>query len=923
MARTSRLLTVIELGFIALVGLTVLMWFRGNTLLMTSASVWPLNWRMFLQETLSVWDDSFGLGAVTVRQVALLPLALLGVVAEMLGVSASLFQKVLVYGWFAGSGLAMWWLCFVCRFGRLARVVAALFYMTSPYAITIIWSQSDGLFMPFYAATPFGLALFIYTVFGRRGWRAMVVANMLLLLTMITAALSNPAFAVIFWLPCLVAVVGWIILLPNQWYTVGQYALRFFLVWLVFNSFWLVPLVVGARDEFVAADHQLILQAEDPSRVLRGDLDTLGLNSVRAVDAWRLTGLWSVNAGYGPDPYYIWARLMAQWPAFLLSFLAPALLILGMWGVGQRRSIVFFGAIFVLAFLLVVGIYPPVAEWRVAFLTQFPALLRAFRAIFGKFGVLLALSMAPLIGLGVAWFYNTIRSFSPRGAFLSVFLLVTALIGVGGWPVWTGAVIQPGGYLLQPGRVKIPEFYRSFKSWSENQPGIFRVLSLPLSKTGSVAYRWGESGYIGGDFIRWFSPGHPVLFGPTDKAVLLAIAQAIEQESFLSPLGTQRLFGLLNLGFVLVHRDFHWPANANLMMFNEELSINRWLDHDFFHDEAAWGGLVLKRLSSAPVPKLYGVREPILVVGSGAHVFDPLSLEELPFPAALVAVDSKQAADDRLTFPDITKHVVITTSVDQAKLAQARRDLSAAQSQESPQLQQREIAVRILQHSFEGGDIAPLYAPRAGTYVVSMAHTSLMGQGGLLAVTIVDASGERHQITSELAATAPTAGGSPYKTLGRVRLPRGTFQIRAAVNGEMLGSVPPGTFLLYTPFVTTPEPAPAVDFKRLAATKYVATVPATTRPFLLVFSEAYHRAWQLAVRQPDGSLRWLASKQHVPVNSYANGWWVDDVGTGELVIAFRLQRYFWLGLGITGAALLASLFLLGHRLYWYSIKHAA
>lgn len=752
----------------------------------------------------------------------------------------------------------------------------------------------------------------------------MVLGNIILLLTMCTAALSNPAFAVVFWLPCLVALAGWIIVYPRQWYTVGLYVLRFACIWLVFNAFWLIPLVVGARDEFVAADHQLILQAEDPSRILRSDLDTLGLNSVRAVDAFRLTGLWSVTASYVSDPYYVWARYMIAWPGFTLSFLIPLLILFGLWGFGRRRAAVYFSSIFILAFLLVIGIYPPLAGLRVAFLVMFPALLRAFRAIFGKFGVLLTLSMAPLLGLGVTWFYAKIHSFSPRVAEATVLLLLAALLGIGAWPVWTGDVIQPGGYLLQPGRVKIPEFYRSFKEWSEEQPGIFRVLSLPLSKTGNTAYHWSEgSGYIGGDFIRWFSPGHPVLFGPTDKAVLLAIARAIEQESFLSPIGIQRLFNLLNVGVVLVHHDFHWPANANLMMFNDELSINRFLDHDFFRDEAGWGGLTLKRLNSAPLPKLYGVREPLLVVGSGAHVFNPLSLAELPFPAALVTVDSKQASDDRLTFPDITTHVFITTSVDQEKLAQARRDLSTAQSEESPDLTQREIAVRILQHSFEGGDIAPLYAPRAGTYVVSMARASLTGHQGLMTVTIIDALGEQHQVSAELVAAPAASGGAQYTSLGLVQLPRGTFQIRVAVKGETLGSVPPGTFLLYTPFVSTPEPGPEVHFERRAATRYTATVSPTTKPFLLVFSESYHRAWQLAVRQPNGSLRQVANAQHMAVNSYANGWWIEDVGTGEFVIVFGLQRYFWLGLAITGTALVASLLLLGRWLYWYSTRHAA
>lgn len=925
---SSRQLTIIEVGFIALVGLVVLTWFRGDTLLMTSASVWPLNWHMFLQETLSVWDASFGLGSITARQVALMPLALLGATAEALGMSASLFQKIMVYSWFAGSGLAMWWLCSLFRFGRLARMVAALFYMASPYAVIIIWSQSDGLFMPFFAAAPFGLALFLYTVFGHRSWGAMVVANILLLLTMITATLSNPAFVVIFWLPCMVAALGWIILYPRQWYSIGRYALRFIFIWVALNSFWLVPLVVGARDEYIAANHQTVVPAEDQSKVFRNDLETLGLGSVRAVDALRLTGLWSVTASYGPDPYYVWAQLMTRWPAFLLSFLIPALLILGMWGVRQRRSVVFLGAIFGLAFLLVVGIYPPVAEWRVAFLTQFPALLRAFRAIFSKFGILLALSMAPLVGLGVAWIYNTIRSFSPRGAFLIVCLLVTALLGIGGWPVWTGDVIQPGGYLLQSGRVRIPEFYHSLKRWSENQPGNFRVLSLPLSKTGSTAYHWDKSGYIGGDFIRWFFPGHPVLFGPTDKPVLLALPEAIKQASFFSSLGMQRLFGLLNIQFVLLHRDFYWPANANAMMFNDEPSINRFIQRGFLKEEQRWGDLVLMRSTGPILPKFYAVLEPIFVVGSGEHIFDSLSLDTLPWPTALFVLDAHQARDKQFTFPGPIRHAVITTSVDQEMLERARRELSSAQADQSPLLTQREIAVRILHRSFDDEHAAPLYAPWAGKYVVTVAKSWLIGQRGLLGVTITDAAGQQHDLSYK---GSDVAGEQHYQPMGVVNLSQGPFQIRVNVDGEALGSVPPGTFLLYTPFVETEAPVPWVDFKQFSSTSYSANVRGASKPFLLVFSEAYHRSWRAGIRYDDGSVHWLPDNSHVPINGYANGWWIDGMSDGELVITFKSQRYFWFGLTIAGVSLGVGLIVIGWRAVsllrkyyqWYTERHAA
>lgn len=903
----ERLLTIGEVVLVLLLGFAILGWFRGDTVIMTSASVWPLNWNMYLEKTLSVWDDSIGTGQIASRQIAALPLALIGASMDALGISLSLAQKFLFYFWFAGSGLAMLFLCRVFQFPRLARVSAALFYMISPYALVTVWSQTDGLFMPIYLGAPLGVGLFVSILRRQKRMSSILCANLLLLGSLSSIGLTNPAFAVVLSTPLLVAAVGYTLLHPGQWRGVLWRTGAFGLVALFMNAFWIIPLVTQISDEFVQASHQ-ILQAEDPSHILRSDIDTYSINSVRAVDALRLTGLWSVTAEHAGDPYYVWGASTEEEPMRTLSFFLPLLIVLGIMSSPRQPRGAFFALLFLVSGFFVLGTFPPGEETRLTLHTAFPPLLRAFRATYGKWGLLLSVSAAPLAGLGLStlarasWGWRRRQIFGP----LVAMVVLGVLVGILGKPVWTGDIIHPQGRVLQPARVRVPLFYNAFQQWAEQQNETFRILPLPLSKIGSTAYRWKDSGYVGGDFIRWYSPRHPVLFAGTRNPLMLALAETINSPTFTSDRALQRVLGLLNARFVLMHHDFYWPMNENFMMFNDLNQITAFLRRGLLKDVKRFGDLeILQPPPSSFVPKLYAATRLTYVMSSGAHLADALTFPDTPALPALYVHETIRPKNEDTFAWKTAQEFVVTTSFDEEKVAQAQRDLSDARAARSAFAEEEERKIKLLQRSLNVEEGRSLRIPYAGRYEIAIAQSRVSDAGGHVSVSLTDATGRQHVVMNSVSATAET--GEHYRALGEVELPAGPIRLTLTIGKQELSVLPPGTLILRTRSATPPPPTPTVTFNQASPTRYVTHVSGATSPFALVFSETFHPRWEATVQASSNGEVSVASPPHLPINGYANAWWITTQGNFDIVVNFAPQQFVVLGMLVTAGTIVASL----------------
>lgn len=125
---------------------------------------------------------------------------------------------------------------------------------------------------------------------------------------------------------------------------------------------------------------------------------------------------------------------------------------------------------------------------------------------------------------------------------------------------------------------------------------------------------------------------------------------------------------------------------------------------------------------------------------------------------------------------------------------------------------------------------------------------------------------------------------------------------------------------------------PKVEFKKINPTRYVVNVKGAKGPFTLVFSESFHEGWKGYVRpltvktEPWSALlsAWkdrgnrIEIKDHFTVNGYANGWIVPagkELEAGEdfeIVLEFKPQRLFEVGLLISGITLLGCVGYIGY-----------
>jgi len=88
-------------------------------------------------------------------------------------------------------------------------------------------------------------------------------------------------------------------------------------------------------------------------------------------------------------------------------------------------------------------------------------------------------------------------------------------------------------------------------------------------------------------------------------------------------------------------------------------------------------------------------------------------------------------------------------------------------------------------------------------------------------------------------------------------------------------------------------------FTKENPTKYTVHVNAST-PFFLIFSESYDAQWTAYLNGEE-------IKDHFMVNGYANAWYINKPGSYEIILAFRPQILFTIGVVISLATLAISL----------------
>ncbi len=550
-----------DIGLILFLSLLSITWFRGNFIINAGDFGFPFSRIQFFRNTLYFWDDSISLGYLAPGQLAfLVPYTIYAALTEHIGLSLLFFEKSLFYLWFALSGLAMYYLCSALEFKRLAKLAASLFYMMNPYVLQIPWHLASGMLMPAYLMSPLILGLFVRSLNSPKGLRYIFILAVIWF-AIGTYGYVNPALAVVHWF-IVFSYLLYYCLINNKERGLVRRAVRLtsilVILWLFLNLFWIIPYGSVVFEQRKAVS--------DPSLGFISSLETFKLNSAKLVGALRLGGLWSLHGEWIRGvPYYRWAKFYLTWPFILISFLIPFFSFLPLLKNSECRKseCMYLSILTVVGLFLVKGTQSPLGNVNIWLYRHIPLLGTAFKANIQKWGLMLTLAMAPLLGLGISCavdflsdrFGKTISSISTVCIFILLFVVLV-------FPFWTGDVIFAGEGIVPSARIKVPEYYSQFKEWTSQNENNERIFSLPLSKSSNTIYRWEDTGYAGGDIIRFFST-KPIIYANTGMGyeIPLLLSKQIEKRS--GQVSAGRLFGLLNVKYILLHRDINWRLIRN------------------------------------------------------------------------------------------------------------------------------------------------------------------------------------------------------------------------------------------------------------------------------------------------------------------------------------------------------------------------
>jgi hypothetical protein len=195
----------------------------------------------------------------------------------------------------------------------------------------------------------------------------------------------------------------------------------------------------------------------------------------------------------------------------------------------------------------------------------------------------------------------------------------------------------------------------------------------------------------------------------------------------------------------------------------------------------------------------------------------------------------------------------------------------------------------------------------------------------------------------------------------KIFLEKGQKALKIYLNDQPINYLPPESIVLARQDILPAIATPKLEYRQINPTKYVVNVLGAKESFPLIFSESFHPDWKIYV-QPElagqGAGKFISENnqgtiqnenlaggrfydllfrkpvlddKHLLINGFANAWWIDineiknqkskiksyiENPDGsidfELIIEFEPQKYFYLGLGISGATFLGCLGYLGY-----------
>jgi len=474
----------------------ILIWFREGILMATGeAGLFIYNpKRQFDTMRYAWWDTDTGVASP--HAIVLTPFYFFTSLLQLLGVSNVTIQASIFWLVLALDGLTVCYLTSTLikdETRHIAGILSGLFYMLNPYVMAAVW----GRFLPTsILLTPLLPLMLTFYFKGLEEQKTSYVFHICITSWIFSIALSTPAYIGTIWIPLFSYFVFHIVKnrhRKDKIINAFKFSTLLVAFWFFFNAWWILQFIVVAPSTLVEAGSPLV------------NLNLLISSSEDYGGLFYVIRLIHRSFTYEVD---IWRMICSSSIFEFISFIIPVTVFSSLLFKRKNGYVWFFFSLSLLGLFLAKGTAPPFGEVMIWLFTYFPS-LGVFRNPFEKFGVILPLSYAFLFGVGLSSFYYWLKNYfdqqishrwTNRGSSLKsmfgflqpkirkivakspVIMIAILVLGVYLWPMWTGTIFKDH-------YASVPSYYPEADNWLSQQPGDFRVISLPIGGEG-ITYNW-------------------------------------------------------------------------------------------------------------------------------------------------------------------------------------------------------------------------------------------------------------------------------------------------------------------------------------------------------------------------------------------------------------------------------------------------
>lgn len=472
--------TFLAFTFFSLLSLFIMIiWFKDGQLYGGGdVGVPTLNPSRFLSMVKYPWWEAVAPGFLNPSSISVVPFEIIWTILQYLGFSNQLLQSFTFFLLFFLMGFGMYlFLLSIFKEKYILALLGALFYLFNPYMLIQIWHRFIHNSMFFVAFLPFMI------IFWRK-WADTGKVKHLFIFLLInlfgSLIYGNLSSIITLWL-----LLGGIAILEAAipFSSKRDFLIRFsrlcigFTGWILTNCWWVIPTLFIGSGQFS--------QQLDES----GNLASLIEVSKYATLPFSLQMI---------DPYNLYQQLefggIYLTPLFkLLPWLTTTVVFIGLISSLKQKIFSSFGLLTLLFLFLAKGASAPLGNIFIwGFKSSF--FWGAIRNPSEKVGIIVPFLYTVLFVLGFVVIEKRLIKYRLKqfSGICLVFLLILPNL-IFSWPIFTGKVFGTTG---NPAIVNIPDSYKQIDTYIKNQNlgGAFqdtgKILHLPLSTAGDLAYKW-------------------------------------------------------------------------------------------------------------------------------------------------------------------------------------------------------------------------------------------------------------------------------------------------------------------------------------------------------------------------------------------------------------------------------------------------